>query len=407
MRFALLGIDEDTLLLARALAKLPQARLVLASSECADQVQEFVPGIQRFEEWESLLVSHEIDAVIVASTADQGHVDESLRKLVQEAVPIVVSHPVCDSLLAYELEMIRTDSGGVLLPFFPGRGHPAIERLASLVVDNEPSPLLGSIEEIVLERRLVDRDHQGVMRWLPRDINFIRQLVGDITSVSAIGNRKGDSRFSNLSIHLVGQDNLTARWSLTSAPDASAGGRAVLHGDSGIAVLKMPQDGHPWTLELPGNPPGTEGFDLWNDAAALVEAVERAHEGKGSRPNWLDVCTDLDVCDTTERSLRRKRTIEVRQDDRSEESAFKGVMSAVGCSLLMVALVILLFAAVIEGFRMPFADSRPAEAETASLPLLIRLWPVYPLLVFLAMQALLIVAKRSGVSRGESVISNQ
>jgi hypothetical protein len=163
----------------------------------------------------------------------------------------------------------------------------------------------------------------------------------------------------------------------------------------------MPLAERPWVLDVQGSSPAREEFCDWDEATALIQAVQQAEICSDRSTTWLDVCTDLDLRETAERSLRRKRTIEVRQDDRSEESAFKGVMSAVGCSLLMLALVILLSAAVIEGFRMPFADPPVATGTAAeSLPLWIRLWPVYPLLAFLSMQLLLIVARRPGGKRG-------
>jgi len=357
-----------------------------------------VPGFTQIGNWESLLVASEIDAVIVASDENQAQVDESLRKLAQSAVPLVVMHPLCDALVAFELAMICEESGGYLVPFFPGRGHPAIERLAEFVQLAEDSPL-GPIEEIVMERYLPERGREDVMRWLARDVNLISSLIGQITSVSSIGNQRDDSSFSNLSIHFGGQRNISARWSVGAAREDAAG-RVALSGNAGRAILTMPHGDDPWILEVPGDPAASHVFEDWNEPAALATALQCAKTGQQSSPTWQEICRDLDVCENAERSLRRKRTIEVRQDDRSEEGAFKGIMAAGGCALLMLALLGLLLFSVVEGFRMPFVDDRTAlsaQSTVERFPLWIRLWPVYPLLIFLLLQPLLVVAKRSSL----------
>ncbi len=55
--------------------------------------------------------------------------------------------------------------------------------------------------------------------------------------------------------------------------------------------------------------------------------------------------------------------------------------------------------AIFEGFRLPLLDPAP-EHEPERWPLLVRLWPVYPLLAFLALQLLLTVARKSRPSGG-------
>ena len=112
---------------------------------------------------------------------------------------------------------------------------------------------------------------------------------------------------------------------------------------------------------------------------------------------WESVCHDLDAVEQIERSLRRKRTIEFRRDAQNEEGAFKGIMSAGGCVVLMLALLLLMIFAVVEGFRMPLIDAEAVRASGEPVHrthVLLRLWPVYPLAAFLLLQFLVFVAKK-------------
>ena len=398
IRVGLLGVDDDALKLVRGLVRARRGELVCvcAPPDRAAAVESQMPGFERLDRWESLLVMDRIDIVVVASSENQAELDDGLRKLAQAAVPLLMAHPLCDALLAFELEMICEESGGSLVPFFPGCAHPGIERMAELVQLANESPI-GPVEEIVVERRLPHRGVKEVMRWLARDVRLIGRLVGSISNVSAVGSQRDDSSYANLSIHLAGAQDIHARWSLGAVCEDPAGS-IVMNGRSGAATLSMAPGDEPWTLDVSEDPTFNCRFADWDESAAVADAVRSAALKQPNSPTWWEVCHDLDICDNAQRSFRRKRTIAIRHDDRSEEGAFKGVMAASGCLLLMVALCGLLAGAVVEGFRMPFVDDRPADAAEHAgerLSFWIRLWPVYPLLIFLLLQPLLLVAKRA------------
>ena len=81
-------------------------------------------------------------------------------------------------------------------------------------------------------------------------------------------------------------------------------------------------------------------------------------------------------------------------------------MSASGCMLLLGCLLLTLVLAIVEGLRMPLLTS-PDEVMPMQDPdkprthILFRLLPVYPLLAFLALQALLFVAKSGQKERSQ------
>ena len=69
-------------------------------------------------------------------------------------MPLILSHPVDDSMLVcYELDMIRRETGCVMLPYIPYRWHEGLNRLASIVADGDVSAI-GATEQIIMERGL-------------------------------------------------------------------------------------------------------------------------------------------------------------------------------------------------------------------------------------------------------------
>src|SRR5262245_47837822 len=140
MRWALLGANTETNNLARILADVPEIDWMV------------VPAT----EWESLLALNDVDAVVVVPGLDAPLREEQLKKLVGAAIPVIAVHPAADVLTAYEIEVIRRESGSKLVAYAPGWFHPAWNRLCDLS-RKDPSPL-GRIESVQFERNVIDRD---------------------------------------------------------------------------------------------------------------------------------------------------------------------------------------------------------------------------------------------------------
>jgi predicted dehydrogenase len=124
----------------------------------------FAPALaraRRFDGWEALLDSSVVDAVVVARGADDDRRADQLRKFIQAEVPLLVSHPVADSMLVYyELDMIRRETNCVVLPHLPQRRHPALEELARA---RGASPI-GKIEQLVVALAIHEPDKASVVR---------------------------------------------------------------------------------------------------------------------------------------------------------------------------------------------------------------------------------------------------
>jgi predicted dehydrogenase len=390
MKFALLGVDHDALELIGQLCRAREHELRVAYDVDVEVVRDLAPRVEIGDAPEALLARQDIDAVIVANSPDQKTRELQLRTLVQGGLRLVVMLPMCDSLTAYELEMIRLGTTSIMIPYSSGRGHPAIEQLSDLIRAADQSPI-GVVEQIVFERHMADRSRDSVMPQLCRDGHLMARLIGDFEDVSAMGDR--DDPYKNLSVGLSGSSGMTARWNVVPTGGALHG-TMILHGENGKATLEIPVDGA-WRLEIEQGENSDQSWPDWDAAGAVVKELDGQPAGMGS---WFDACRDLEIADHVAKSLRRKRTIEIRREGNPEETTFKGIMSAGGCVLLLLCLLATLVLAVVEGLRMPLLTSpedvvQIQDADKPRAHILWRLLPAYPLLAFLALQTLLIVAK--------------
>ena len=93
------------------------------------------------ESWEPLFDDSLTDVVLVGAEHWTEQRADAVRGLVQAGRPLLLSHPVYLSMLwAYEIDMIRNDSGASLIPFIPERLHPCVHRLAQQISETLAHP---------------------------------------------------------------------------------------------------------------------------------------------------------------------------------------------------------------------------------------------------------------------------
>src|SRR5687767_5809735 len=193
MRLALLGIDDEALELVRwgVLAEGHQLVAAYDVGSRGEDIAAIAPDAALNEDWESLVLGTRADAVIVArghaglagqtGIADDERRADQLRKLAQAAVPMLVMCPACEAIVGFEIEMIRRDSRGVIVPYVPGQSRGELAEVASWLEDGERSPV-GAVEQLVLEREQSDRGRSAVLVQFARDVALLRRLVGTIRS---------------------------------------------------------------------------------------------------------------------------------------------------------------------------------------------------------------------------------
>ncbi len=407
MKLAVIGADEETLNLLQWAVQHGGHELVAAydSDALGQQLGAITSQLPLSDSWEELFLASVADAVLIGhggkEAAGRASIDpaerraDQLRKLVQAAVPMIVVCPACESIVGFEIDMIRRDTRALIMPYVPGASHPAVRRMEEIVASGETS-LLGPVEQISLERQQVDRSREAVLIQLARDVTLLRRLVGTIQTVSASGppamvgrdplgpKPKKLPSLANLSVHLGGDEGLIARWLVGPATGKNHARLSVI-GQRDRAVLEMPTSGD-WKLTIGDQQEMASSQEPYHEAAELFSAFAHALEGiQRDDSAWLAACRDQEAAEAVDRSLARGRTIELFNEEHTEEESFKGVMAMGGCLLLTMALGVLFLAVIVEGLRLPMRTWT-----------LWRLWPFYllvPIVAFLLLQLLQVVVK--------------
>lgn len=316
---------------------------------------------------------------------------EQLRKLIQAGVPLVVSHPVVESMLVYyELDMIRRESLCVVVPYLSARHHPAVRRLLDLADRGAQSPI-GKIEQVVVGRGIAEPSKTNVLSQFARDADLIRGIAGDMTRLGAMAGSDGSSGYASLGVQMSGPSGIAARWSVDPTQPAHRAQLAVL-GAQGKAVVHVAPEGEPWVLDMTVNgKTDTRTYPDWNPAIVTLEALRLAMAGEAAEPDWVDAARSIELAETIDRSLKKGRTIDLYYEDHTEEGTFKGIMASLGCGLLLVGLFLLGAVAIAEQMGIPYVQA----------------WPYFllgTLGVFLLMQLLMLVFRARDAARGRRPI---
>lgn len=387
IRVALLGADETTFDLLRAVLESPRFELAgtceFAPSEPGGLggLAPILAKLRTFSSWEMLLETGQVDAVIVARGEDSDLRTEQLRKLVQVEQPALVSHPVVDSMLVYyELDMIRRDTNSVLVPELAGRLHPAAQALAEIVRQGEASPI-GKVEHLTMERCLPTPSKQLVDRQFARDVDVIRVIAGDMTRLGAMAGAPGTPNYAALGVQMHGPLGIDARWSVV-AIQAACGAKITLTGALGRVTVELDSLDAPWTMETQtADPAQRQEFAGGSSADVVLAQFAAAIDGQTVTPDWVDACRAVELTETIARSLQKSRTIELYYEDYTEDATFKGTMASLGCGLLLLTLMLLVLVGVLEQMKVPFLG-------------VWRYAVVGVLGVFLALQLLLLTSKK-------------
>ncbi|HND53220.1 MAG TPA: hypothetical protein PLV92_12510 [Pirellulaceae bacterium] len=433
-------------------------RLAAAGVERADEaaVRGIAPDAELLSDWQDLVGRDDIDAVLVAAVDNwSDRREEALRKLVQDGTPLIVHSPPCLPLLALELDMIRRETRAPIVAFHPGDSHPVLGLLAGWVAAESASPI-GRVEQVVVERTLADRSRERVLSQLARDATLVRAVVGPLRRVNASGSGVGALAWNSLNVQLSGPTQVLARWSVEAGADGE--GTIKLIGQRGRAILHLTSDPRQWSLELalpPDAPldaceqvknwkgaqrslaePSHWSWPAWSWTADVLSRFEQfGSAASGSAQpdysanstddantastansagatkladeshtfDWPSICRDLEIADTAEHALQRGRAVELHHGTVTEEDTFKGLMSAVGCLLLLLLPLALIAAVAWEGiwhgWHKSMSDLATEETTgSAGSSGLRRLFPICvatPLVAFLGLQLLRLVFRPS------------
>ncbi len=340
MNFALLGIDPESVALAQAAEAAGHAIVWCGDVTDACPRMPNWPAADLGDEWEALLDHRAADAVIVG----RGQAAASLRAeqvnlLTKNGVAVLTSFPLVDSVLSYyEIDMARGESDAVLQHFNPLTEQHAIIGQCREWIDNG-HPQLGAIEQVVWERPLAERTQENVLWHFSRDVELLSQVAGGLNQLGALGSPDETATYTGLSVQLLGKNEVPVRWQVGPV-EHETHARLILIAEHGKSTIE---------------------FDDVDAASQAIERfVDSVTAGNGSASTWPQGLAAMELTDTIEISLRRGRMIEVHQQQLTEQMAFKGTMSALGCGVLLLLPPLLLFCgwvAELVGLPVPVARS--------------------------------------------------
>lgn len=384
MRFALLGDDPRALSLARGVLSDPRHQLLATAHapQCHAELLTFDLRLDACRTWEELLTGTPLDAVIVSG--DNEDVLRGARQLAAAGKALLVlPTPGQTSTFVYELALLHGESPVVLFPVFPLREHPLVLKLRSLITGGT----LGRVRHLQWTREIAANEVDdavmspaAVAAAFLCDADLLRFLGGDYDQVNAT--RSGDDRGISLATISLGGTNVPqAVWSASVAIHAEKW-RLVVAGElATCALLWDAQLGELQLESVSGRETASE--KIGEMIQPVLEKFSRVCAGESQRQDWTDMTRAFELLDAVERSVRRRRTIDLHFEAPSERSLFKTQMTALGCGLLTATLfAVVLFLIVAAAFDLN---------ETVKQVLRVLIFA--PLGLFLALQLLLFVAK--------------
>jgi predicted dehydrogenase len=362
MRFALLGDHPDGLQLARAVAESGRHELLLycGSAIGLEQLRHHGLTPQVVADIEEALADVRLDAVIVAGTLAERSLQ--LRRAVQSEHHVLCVHPSdASSHIACETSLIQADTNRVLLPILPMTLHPAMAQLALLMRASPPRMIemeLWSTEEALLEAAGA-APKPGLPGW-----DVLRYLGGEIGEVFA--HTPQTELLPGLPLLVSGKFVNGMVFQATCLPNQSESRwRISLVQTTGRASLWF-RSGWPGPAELSWvDETGASRSENWpdfNPFAAILDrfdqavdlcALRRPTPGQPSEESltktppalgWHDELRAVELDEAARRSAHYGRSSIVDLQEATEEATFKGTMTLVGCSLIWLAVIVLILA---------------------------------------------------------------
>ncbi|HEY6563353.1 MAG TPA: hypothetical protein VIY86_02550, partial [Pirellulaceae bacterium] len=364
MRFGLVHLDPESEAVARAVRESAEHELLFA---CRDQTGAPIgsvndlPGLDG--DWNRLLTEYPVDAVIFGSGGAQDLRAEQLRTIAQSGLPLIVTHPVGEAVLGFELQMIQQESESPIVPYFSGIFHPGPAAAASQFMSPDP-PGIGRFRQVVATRTAARFTPADEVLVFSRDVMLLAPFLDRIVRLHALRSAAPDSNdWANLGVQMESASGCVVRWSVI--PGAPEGLLVSVVGDRMVAEVSLRGTWNDWKWSMGSSDVAQKGhepeFTTRDDARKALDVLQAAVSHREGRQLaaalWDRACRSVELAETIEWSSRRGKTIELFHESLSEDSTFKGMMAAGGCFALLGALLMIPMIALTELFVPFLADS--------------------------------------------------
>ena len=406
MRLALLCDDPAVIPWLDAMADGSAHEVVVAAtvSPRGSDLLRGRAGIRRTGQWEDLLIARDIDAVLVGGSDPA--LLEAVRQLATAGQPILVLPQAAQgSTYLYELNLIRDDNRVKLFPALLHRRDQALVRLRDLL----RAGTFGKVQLIQFEREVNGPSTtgslaQGVVNTaLLPDIDLLRWLSGDYDQVTSLRTGSANEAVLMQTVTLAGRGLPEATWHIQSTSGAEVS-RLTIHTERGRTVVDRDPVSNEWVLTE------SDGRKVVGDrvvaAHALLDEFEASLTSDSSPVEWPELVKAFETLDATQRSVTRRRTIELHFEPMSERATFKTQMTAIGCGVLVATLLLLLVYLAIASLVPPSPPlGLPADGWEPARGLLYiaRLFVFAPPTIFLVLQLLYPLTRPSTGLANENV----
>jgi len=332
---------------------------------------EGLPTPSQPEDFEAALALAGIEAVIVGGEKEVR--TEWLRRVAATGLPAICLHPPGDDSEGYyQVALSRHETGSVLVPDLPARLHPGLEALQRAIQGEDFGHFRALIQVSSGWDDLV-HDH------FSKRIDVIRALLGEVESLTGLGDPPGPDPDLSLVVQLRGSNARRAEVRITSGQEEWE--RLTIQGSKGSLTLEYRPNAYSESRlirQVDGEAKVTTDLPTWSPHQTLLSVLDQAihsHEEVGPHPDLFDGTRAMEVTEAVARSLRRGRTVDLHYEVISEASNFKSVMTSAGCMLLLGIL-----------FVLPIALAGPALGMNWTLYLAYAILPI--LILFALLQFL-------------------
>jgi len=402
MDFALLGTSHETLALVQAISNCSDQihRLVafVADDATTPLILNLAPQARRLNSASETLGVQALHAVIVDSTDPE--VLETAKQLAGHSVAVLLFPRAAHGIeFIYQFGLIRDEQPDRfrLYPVRPLRLHPLALRFKEAVRSGE----LGRIHQLQWQREIYVAVDPGVPCLLSssqldeallRDADLLKYWAGEFDQVTAI--RAGDSEkgWIQASVNLGGPDALPVQWTCRGTVNPGFWQLTAI-GDAGQISLRGSEDPSrmTWTKSVGPQASPSESLEF-NWGLAVINDFTQGISGDVTAgvavsEGWAnELYRAFDLLEGTHRSLRRRRTVDLYFDTPSERGNFKSMMTAIGCSLLLLTILTILLGlgagAIAKDLKLP-----PVVMQV------VRVLVFAPLFLFLILQLGVFLAK--------------
>ncbi len=370
MRFAIAGNNATAIDLLRELTSSAEHTLnaCALSGELAAAVNRLAIPVTLAATVEDALLAGDVDIVVVAID----DLDESLR-IVRAAVQadrhvVVIPPPSCSPAYSFELHLILDECQRGILPLLP---RMAIQEIPHSVADLRLE--LQATRQLSVDLPLLDSTGTALRSTFIRGLDYLSASGFKFSQVTALDANAPDGSLLSRLITLSAATTADGR-----LPPAMLTMKPMAEPNDGI-VLRIAQSG------------GTTRIVPIAAVPKLLDRITTICQSRELCEKWMEsFSVTLELAEAVDKSLRRRRTVDVHFDSGSEKGVFKSQMTAIGCGVL-VYMMLGMVAYLILAQLVPLPDT--------ALHFLRILW-IAPLVLFLLAQALLPLARNRGSSSG-------